>query len=194
MVQETAILIDLYATAAEIQSLCRKNGWKFCFIGGVALQRWGKPRVTEDVDLTILTGFQQEESYLRVLLDHFPARIENAFRFAMENRVLLIKSQSDIGIDVALGGFPFEESAVARASEFEFLPNISLITCSAEDLIVYKAFANRGRDWVDIEGVIGRQRENLDWRYIERQLQPLIELKEEPEIWEQLIKKKAEWS
>ena len=184
-------MIDLYRTAAEIQSICLENGWKFCFIGGIALQRWGKPRVTEDVDLTILTGFQHEERYLQVLIEHFPARIKDAFQFAAENRVLLLKSLSGIGIDIALGGLPFEESAVARASEFEYLPDVSLLTCSAEDLIVYKAFANRPSDWVDIEGVIVRQQQALDWDYISLQLKPLIELKEEPEIWDRLMREKA---
>jgi hypothetical protein len=36
---------------------------------------------------------------------------------------------------------PFEESAVARATPYEFAPGIFLVTASAEDLIVMKAFA-----------------------------------------------------
>jgi hypothetical protein len=183
-------VIEIFRTAASVQSICRENGWKFCFIGGIALQRWGEPRITQDIDLTILTGFQHEEHFLQVLLEHFPARIKDAFQFATQNRVLLLKSSSGIGIDIALGGLPFEESAVARASNFEFLPDLSLLTCSAEDLIVYKAFANRSRDWADIEGVIGRQGSSLDWDYISLHLQPLIELKEEPEIWERLMQVK----
>jgi hypothetical protein len=34
---------------------------------------------------------------------------------------------------------------------------VPLHTCSAEDLIVLRAFADRSKDWVDIEGVIIRQ-------------------------------------
>jgi hypothetical protein len=191
VVQETAIVIDLYRTAADVQSVCRENGWQFCFIGGVALQRWGKTRVTEDVDLTVLTGFQQEEHYLRTLLARFPGRIPDALDFALQNRVLLLQSRSGVGIDISLAGLPFEESVVARASDFEFEQGISLHTCSAEDLIVYKAFANRSRDWADIEGVLIRQANKLDWDYIGRQLKPLVELKEEPEIWENLMRHKA---
>ena len=32
---------DLFRLANDIQSFCRERGWKFCFIGGLALQRWG---------------------------------------------------------------------------------------------------------------------------------------------------------
>lgn len=59
--------------------------------------------------------------------------------------------------------------------------------CSAEDLIVFKAFADRGRDWVDIESVIVKQ-DNLDWDYINFQLAPLVELKYAPEILTKLKK------
>ncbi len=81
-----------------------------------------------------------------------------------------------------MGGLPFEQLVVERASPFEFLPDIVLVTCSAEDLVVLKSFADRPRDWVDVESVIGRQPSVLDWAYIERSLSPLAELKESPEI------------
>ena len=32
---------DLIVTAGEIQKFCEKQKWRFCFIGGLALQYWG---------------------------------------------------------------------------------------------------------------------------------------------------------
>lgn len=43
----------LIRAAADLQSVCEQHGWKFCFIGGLAVQRWGEPRETIDVDLTL---------------------------------------------------------------------------------------------------------------------------------------------
>ena len=43
----------IFAAALEVQDFCRSRGFRFCFIGGLALQRWGEPRLTQDVDLTI---------------------------------------------------------------------------------------------------------------------------------------------
>jgi hypothetical protein len=40
----------------------------------------------------------------------------------------------------------------------------------------------------DAEGVIIRNKKTLDWRYIEDQLRPLVELKEEPEIFDTLAR------
>jgi hypothetical protein len=102
--------------------------------------------------------------------------------FARTARVLLLRAASGVGLDIALGGLPFEESAVSRSTAFRFPPDVNLRTCSAEDLIVFKAFADRSKDWMDIEGVIIRQGTRLDWSYILTELGPLAELKEAPEI------------
>ena len=68
-----------------------------------------------------------------------------------------------------------------------------MLTCSAEDLVVLKAFAARGRDWIDVEGIIVRQAGALDWPYIEEHLGPLAALKEAPEILTELAKLRAEF-
>jgi hypothetical protein len=175
-------VIDLFQVALDLQGFLVGKGWRFCFIGGLALQRWGEPRVTRDVDCTLLTGFGGEESYIRALLGRYTGRMPDAESFALRNRVLLLRSGSGIGIDIALGGLEFEESIVLRATDFRFLPGIRLRTCSAEDLIVLKAFADRRRDWADIEGILTRQENRLDWGYISAQLGPLCELKENASI------------
>ncbi len=174
-------MTDLISTAEEVQKFCEAQDWKFCIIGGLALQFWGEPRLTKDVDLTLLTGFGNEEIFIDALLRKFSARIDDAKNFALRNRVILLQTASGIGIDISLGAFPFEEMMIARADYQRYLPNVSLKICSSEDLIVLKAFADRLKDWSDIRTVLIKQ-DNLDWSYIFEQLAPLVELKEEPEI------------
>jgi hypothetical protein len=172
---------EVFAAAIELQRVCRKNLWGFCFIGGVAVQRWGEPRFTDDVDLTLLTGFGTEEKYIRLLLQRFSPRRKDAAGFALRNRVLLLENARKVPLDIALGALPFEEHTVQRASPFRFPTGQSLNTCSAEDLIVHKCFANRTRDWLDVEGILARQCNKLDLALIRRELEPLLQLKEEPE-------------
>ena len=186
-------MIEVIRAAVELQSVCEAQRWRFCFIGGLALQHWGEPRETVDVDLTLLTGFGGEQPFIEILLSRFEARIENAAQFALTRRVLLLRAKSGVGLDIALGGLPFEESAVARASVLAFPGDALIRTCSAEDLIVMKAFAARPRDWLDVEGVIIRQTGKLDWNYIRRQLAPLAELKDAPEILDELEKRRVEF-
>lgn len=185
-------MTELIRVASALQDFCESRQWRFCLIGGLALQRWGEPRETVDVDLTLLTGFGGEEPFIEALLDRFEGRVEDSAGFARTNRVLLLRSASGVGIDIALGGLPFEESVVSRATRFAFPGDIPLLTCSAEDLVVLKAFAARGQDWVDIEGVIVRQTGRLDWTYIDTQLRPLAMLKDAPEILTDLARRRRE--
>ncbi len=60
------------------------------------------------------------------------------------------------------------------------------MTCSAEDLVVLKAFAGRGKDWVDVEGVVARQAERLETALVLRELRPLLELKEDVQALDRL--------
>jgi hypothetical protein len=58
----------LFVAVAAVQDLCRERGWGFCFIGGLAVLRWGEPRLTRDIDLTNLAGFGAEEPAVDGLL------------------------------------------------------------------------------------------------------------------------------
>lgn len=103
-------------------------------------------------------------------------------------RVLLARTPSGVGVDIALGGLPFEELATARAREVELYPGCHLRLCTPEDLIVFKCFAARPLDWRDVEMTIVRQGDaGLDWPHIQEQLRPLAELKEQPELLSELL-------
>ena len=86
-------LVDVMAVAAEVEGFCRQQGWQFCIIGGIAVQRWGKPRFTQDVDLTLLTGLGSEAAFVESVLRRFPGRLSNARQFALQHRVLLCAQQ-----------------------------------------------------------------------------------------------------
>jgi hypothetical protein len=184
---------EVIRAAAELQAFCESEGWRFCVIGGLAVQRWGEARETVDVDLTLLTGFGDELRFIERLARVFEPRIEDAVAFARANRVLLLKTLAGVGLDIALAGLPFEETAIQRSSLFRFPPDVDLRTCSAEDLIVLKAFADRPKDWVDVEGIVVRQAGRLDWAYVLGQLAPLVELKEEPEIMSRLERRRLDF-
>lgn len=176
----------LFQAALEIQQTLQAKDWPFCFIGGLAVMRWGEIRITQDIDLCLLCGFGHEDTYIDELLHRYRSRVDNPVTFAKDNRVLLLRAPNDVPVDISLSGLLFEEEMVRRATHFAFDAEASLITCSAEDLVVLKAFAERGKDWSDVESIILKQREQLDLDYILQQLKPLCELKESPEIIDKL--------
>jgi len=177
---------DVLAAAANIASKLHSLGRPFCVIGGVALQRWGEPRMTVDVDATVLVRFGSETEAIEQLLAMFSPRIENAMQFGQRNRVGVLRTDDGIGIDISLGAFPFEQRAIQRSSEWEIPGYGKVRTCSAEDLLVMKCFAARPQDWIDVEGVIIRQGNRLNRELVLEELRPLVELKQEPDILERL--------
>ena len=168
----------LFSVAADVLAFCDDRGWRSCLIGGIAVQRWGEPRQTRDVDLTLLTGFGDERRYVEALISNFAARIPDVEAFALDNRVVLLQSPAGVGIDIALGGLPFEERAVAEATPWDVGQGVVLRTCSAEALVVYKAFAGRPQDWIDVASIAQRQGDELDRTRVIDDLRPLLRLKD----------------
>ena len=168
--------------AREVQGFLEQHSARFCIIGGLAAQRWGQPRYTKDADLSLLTDFVEDEKWTDLLLSRFSPRYAEAREFALLRRVLLVRASNGTDLDIALGGLPFERNCIARATPWQFEDGSHLLTCSAEDLVVHKAFANRPQDWVDISAIIARQGPALNERQIFEELRPLTELKEQPEI------------
>ena len=168
--------------AADLQSYCIAQGWQFCFIGGIAVQRWGVPRYTEDADLTLITRFVDDEPCCRKLLERFAARTSDAFDFAQRSRVLLLRHENGVELDVCLGALEFEVRSVSRAVVWRSPNGVELKVCCAEDLIVHKAFASRSEDWIDVQRVIEVQGRKLHVAQIFDELRPLAELKEDDGI------------
>ena len=177
---------ELLLAAVRVQSLFLAQGWRFCFIGGIAIQRWGIPRFTTDIDLTLLTGFGNEETFVDQVLRSLLPRREDAREFALLHRVLLARTPEGIDVDIALGALPFEERTVARSSPWELRSGATLSTCSAEDLLTHKVFAGRGLDWGDAEQILIRQHGKLNLAQVRAELGPLLELKGQPEAMTKL--------
>jgi hypothetical protein len=175
-------VVDLIDEAARLQAFLESHGLRFCIIGGVAVQWWGEPRLTRDIDISLLTGFGAEAAPVDLLLGAYAPRIADARQFALANRVLLLRSPSGAGIDVSLAALPYEELAIGRAPLVEVMPGRTLRLCSPEDLIVMKLFAGRETDIRDARSVAVRQAERLDWVYVETHLAALADLAGNPDL------------
>ena len=176
--ESTNRLLD---AAGEIQAFCEQERWPFCFIGGIAALHWGEARVTRDADLTVFTGVSDEARYVDRLLGRFASRIEEGRDFALRHRVLLLRATNGIPLDVSLGALSFEEKAVSGASLLEFAPGVKLWLCSPAALVVFKVFAGRPQDWLDVEGIVVKSGKLVDWSEVRRDLAELLDLKGDPE-------------
>ncbi len=168
--------------AVEALRAIAQMGRPACLIGGLALQRWGQPRFTADADLTVLAPFGTEEALVDALLTRFTPRTPSARAHALDRRVLLLKASNGVSLDISLAALPFEEEVLQRASRWRVVDEALLVTCSAEDLTIYKLVAARGQDLVDVEGIVHRQGQTLDVARIRHWGTQFAELKEDPDL------------
>ncbi|MEE9404967.1 MAG: hypothetical protein V3V20_08735 [Algisphaera sp.] len=169
-------LDPLLEAARRVQAVFDEAEIDFCFIGGLAAQHWSEPRVTRDVDGAALANLGDEQNILDRILPHLPPRSEYRAEIALVHRVMLLhEPHTQVGVDVSLAASGFEQDAIARSVEIPYAANLSLRICCAEDLVVYKAVANRAIDWHDIDGILIRHGRTLKLDLIERNLRPLCE-------------------
>lgn len=178
----TVPIPDLAVAAVEVLGILDRAGHRACLIGGMAVPRWGEPRATTDVDLSVLAPYGEEGAAIDTLLQHFAPRGLDARAFALSHRVLLLRATNGVALDIALAAFPFEVEALEAASTWELARGVTVRTCSAEHLIVYKLVAARTRDLTDVEGIVRRQAGSLDAEIIRRWGTVFAELKEDPDL------------
>jgi len=171
-----------FETAWQLHRFLTARGIPYAIIGGLAVQRWGQPRLTRDVDVTVLLPAGREEPVLREIVAAFTPRIDDAVAFAIEHRVLPVEVEGGSEADISLGLPGYEEHVVDRTVPYDLGEGREVKLCSAEDLIVHKALAGRPQDLLDIEGVVARQGKALDVAYIRRWLGELASVAEEPEV------------
>lgn len=182
-----------YESAWQLHQFFSARQIPYAVIGGIAVQRWGRPRFTIDVDITVLCEIGQEKELATMLLKSFKARIPNALQFSMKHRVLLLSLSEGCDVDISFGLPGFESMVTSRVVDFDLGDGRKIKICSPEDLIIYKAVASRTQDIMDIDGIIKRQGQRLNIRYIRRWLKEFALLLENPDIHQQFEKLWSKW-
>ena len=170
--------------AWEIHQFLKTRKIPYAIIGGLAVQYWGEPRFTRDVDVTTLMVFESEAEFLSDILNTFQPRISEALEFALKNRVLLIRMTNGCDVDLSLGIPGYEEKVIKRAVDYGIGHSRTIKFASAEDLIIHKAVAGRPQDCSDIEGIILRQGKRLDATYIKHWLKKFGAILETEEVYQ----------
>ncbi|MGQ9627691.1 MAG: nucleotidyl transferase AbiEii/AbiGii toxin family protein [Anaerolineae bacterium] len=173
-----------FEAAWEVHLFLTGRGIPYMVIGGLAVQYWGEPRFTRDVDITVAVPFEESEDFIRQVLENFTPRVADATDFARRTRMILIKATNGCEVDISLSVPGYEERALERAIEYELAEGKKIRLCSAEDLIIHKAVAGRPRDLQDIEGIVYRQGDRLDVDYIHSWLKEFAAALEEPDLSE----------
>ncbi len=171
----------IFETALWLQRKLRAADIEFCFIGGLALQRWGEVRVTQDIDLTIFSPLGKEIEIVDKLSAFLKSREKDIEGLATIARMFLGVAPSGIEVDASLGFMPYEKRIIERAVDVNFELTEPLRCCSPEDLAVLKTVAGRERDWADIRTIVHRSGLKVDWDLVYAEAKVLLNLSENPE-------------
>ncbi len=155
-----------------------KQDYRYAVIGGVAASQWGLLRFTYDVDIKVLVPNTEYPSVRAALRNAFPDR---AREHTPENPFIVAVNIAGVTVDFLLALPGYEEQIIERAVRRD-LDGFSVWVCSAEDLIIQKMYAGRGKDLPDVEALLLAQRSKLDEAYIEDWLVQFAEALEKPEI------------
>ncbi len=161
----------------------------YMVIGGQAVLEHGRPRLTEDIDLTLGIPPRDLDRLLRAIgeLGLTPSRAD-AREFVNLTHVLPTRQQdSPLRVDFSMTDSPYELQAIARGVDV-VIDGVPVRFATAEDLVIHKVIAWRGRDIDDIEGVLLKN-PGMDTAYIRHWLAQFADVLEQPlverfdELW-----------
>ena len=160
---------DLISSLATLQQKLEEGGLPSMAIGGLVVGIWGEPRLTRDIDVKVLAGRVDRKRVLEILKDYTPLNADPEIAL-QQNAVAFFQDQQGVRLDIMLADNVFDETALGRAKLIELPSRQRVRVCSAEDLIIYKMISIRPKDRADVEGIIRRQGDKLDNRYVEKWL------------------------
>jgi len=154
---------QLEAPLRAATAFLKEQNYRYAIIGGIAASQWGVVRATYDVDIKVLVPDTDYAAARAILRAAFPHRARPGIP---ENPLIVAVTIGDVIVDFLLALPGYEELIIERAVRRD-LNGWSTWICSAEDLIIQKVVAGRGKDWLDVEALLVEQRGKLDQVYIQ---------------------------
>ncbi len=142
---------------------------RYCLVGALAVNAWGRIRSTQDIDLLVLAqgparaeltdsliahGFRPDETWIK----------QNPLAKDRVQR-LVHPAYPGIPLDLMFSSDSHEESLLSRRRTMNLL-GVSVQVCSPEDLILLKLKASRPHDFEDALGIVKNPNLKLDLTYL----------------------------
>lgn len=167
-VKLSKVIIDILAKTA---SFLKEYKISYAVMGGIALQAWGKERVTRDIDITISLGSIKHEDFLQLLKKQgvkpvFPKKEKQIGSFRLiETHYTSPELNIPIEIDFFIAQTEYQKQVLNRAVLVDVM-GCKLKLISPEDLIIHKLLSARPIDRADVKDIVVEQKRRLDKRYL----------------------------
>lgn len=154
-------------------------------IGGQAVLIYGRPRLTQDIDITL--GIDTDEfQIIEKVCKKLRLRVlpENPENFAKETKVLPAEdSKTKIRLDFIFSFSPYEAQAIERAKKVT-VDRYPVKFASCEDVIIHKMVAGRAIDEEDVRSILLKNKNSIDFNYIKKWLLEFNDIMEHKGILE----------
>jgi len=151
-------------TGDPIRALAKildREGIPYALIGGHAVNTMLEPRLTRDIDVTVVADASGVRR-LRLALEADGFRVERQLGEELPSGPDFVRFVADpVVIEIQTAKTRLQHELVQRASSAD-----GIRIASAEDLIVLKLIADRSKDHADLHGLVLLP--SLDWGYVER--------------------------
>jgi hypothetical protein len=168
-------------TVVDTSRFLRESGVPYMVVGGLANAVWGEPRATLDVDITVWVADTAIPSFVESIPGQLQLLVDDPVDFIAQTRVLPLRSDIGVRVDMIFGLLPFEEEAIRRSVSID-IGGETVSFCTAEDLILMKIISDRERDLNDARGILARRFDRLDFGYLDPRISELARLTDRPEI------------
>lgn len=135
----------------------------YALIGGHAVNVVLEPRFTADIDITIAAD-PAALARVRSALLAAGFRVEREHGAAQPSGPDFVRFVDDEGtiLELQTAKTALQRAVIARANDHG-----GVRVATAEDLVVFKAIANRPKDQIDLLGLV--RLPNIDWVYVDAQ-------------------------
>lgn len=172
---------QLEAAVVDLADFLEDHRIPYMVFGGLAALQWGRPRLTEDVDIKVVVERSGWQGFIESVRSKFVTLSNEPLAFLEQTRVLPVSTPRGIRVDLVMAELPYEIDAVARSVEVA-CGGRAVHMCTAEDLVIHKIISSRPRDREDVEHVIVRQGPRLDRSYLDRMVHEISTGLGEPDI------------
>ena len=153
-------LADLFSSLVTVFD---KASLRWYVFGAQAAVFYGSPRLTADVDVTVLLGEYPLDDLLDLLQQEgFEVRMSDIHTLVRKTKVLpVVHTQSNMPVDIIIGGPGLEEQFAEFARSHD-LDGVSVPIVRSEDLIAMKILAGRDKDLQDVSSILKSQATGMD--------------------------------
>jgi len=127
----------------------------YMIIGGQAVLKYGEPRLTKDIDITLGVGIERLPD-IKDVVDVLDMSIAPGADDAFIKDTMVfpaVDKKSALRVDFIFSFLPFESAAIERSDVVDF-DGVPVRFASLEDLVIHKMVAGRPRDIEDVRSIL----------------------------------------